>query len=192
VPHDIGTTFRAYRREILKDIRLLGESHRFVPIFAHKVGARITEIQIQNIVRPQGKSNYGIGRTMGVLFDMFFLYFYVRYVDRPIRIFGWISSLCFLFAGVIGCVLAFVWIAYDVSVVRDRSGWFLLAVALLLGGLQVLLTGILMEMVVRLYYPGDRKAQYFVRTVWTRNGPPRDGNCETCAESSDSSRRPVA
>ena len=128
--HDIGTTFRAYRREILKDIRLLGESHRFVPIFAHKVGARITEIQIQNIVRPQGKSNYGIGRTMGVLFDMFFLYFYMRYLDRPIRVFG--LALVVLFPCRrpdrmrVGLRVDRLWCPR----VRDHSGWFSLAVAL--------------------------------------------------------------
>jgi len=190
--HDIGTTYRAYRREILKDIRLLGESHRFIPIFAHKVGARITEIQIQNIVRPQGKSNYGIGRTMGVLFDMFFLYFYMRYLDRPIRVFGWLSSFCFLAAGLIGCGLAFMWIVYGVPAVRDHSGWFSLAVALLLGGLQILLTGLIMEMVVRLYYPGEKKVQYFVRTVWTGSSMTEGGNCDRCAESSGSSHQAVA
>jgi len=73
--HDIGTTYRAYRIEILKDIRLLGENHRFIPVFASIAGARIGELKIQNIVRPAGRSSYNLGRTLNVLFDIFFIYF---------------------------------------------------------------------------------------------------------------------
>jgi len=165
--HDIGTTYRAYRAEVLRDIRLLGENHRFVPIFAYKVGARITELPIQNIVRPEGASNYGISRTMNVFFDMFFLYFFMRHVDRPIRVFGTLATICFGLAALISSALLFLWLVYGIPVVRDHSGWFNLVIALSLGGLQILLTGIVMEMVARLYYPGGEKVQYFVRKVWT-------------------------
>jgi glycosyltransferase involved in cell wall biosynthesis len=166
--HDIGTTYRAYRREIIKDIRLLGENHRFIPIFAQKVGARITELPIKNIVRPEGKSNYGIGRTFNVFYDMMFLYFYVRHVDRPMRIFGWLASLFFALGALTAAILAAIWLIYGVSVVRDHSGWFMIGVALLIGALQILLTGLVMEMLARLYYPGGENVQYFLRTTWTQ------------------------
>src|SRR5262249_31498478 len=103
--HDIGTTFRAYRREIVNDFSLLGENHRFVPVFARIAGAHIDEVVIENIERPTGKSNYGLGRVVNVWLDLFFLYFYVRYFDRPIRAFGGLALLLFFAAGTITAVL---------------------------------------------------------------------------------------
>ncbi|MBC7954048.1 MAG: glycosyltransferase family 2 protein [Rhodospirillaceae bacterium] len=162
--HDIGTTFRAYRREVVQDFLLLGENHRFVPVFAKAHGARITEIPIKNIERPHGQSNYGISRTLNVFIDLFFLYFFTHYIDRPIRIFGKISLVAAGLGGVIGLVLMFVWLVHGVPVVRDHSGWFILAVMLLLAALQVLLTGIVSEMLARMYYTKDRRP-YALRAV---------------------------
>jgi hypothetical protein len=107
---------------------------------------------------------------------MFFLYFFMRHVDRPIRVFGALATVCFGLAAVISFVLGVLWLTYRVPVVRVYSGWFTLVVALSLGGLQILLTGIVMEMIARLYYPGGEKVQYFIRQIWTaenlRSAPP--------------------
>jgi glycosyltransferase involved in cell wall biosynthesis len=169
--HDVGTTFRAYQGDIVRQLRLLGEHHRFIPVLAKNLGARITEVEIQNIERPVGISNYGLSRTLNVLLDIAFLVFYVKYLDRPIRVFGRLALACIGLAGIILAVLGFLTIAYHVPAVRERSGWFLLALVLLVSGVQFLLFGLVSEVVVRMYfYPGQAKP-YLVRKVSSRPVP---------------------
>jgi glycosyltransferase involved in cell wall biosynthesis len=166
--HDVGTTFRAYQGDIVRQLRLLGEHHRFIPVLAKNLGATITEVEIRNIERPVGTSNYGLSRTLNVLLDIAFLVFYVKYLDRPIRIFGRLALACIALAGAILAVLAFLTIEYHVAAVRERSGWFLLALVLLVSGVQFLLFGLVSEVVVRMYfYPGQAKP-YLVRKVSSR------------------------
>src|ERR1700675_3080077 len=86
--HDFGTTFKVYRREVIKDIRLYGEMHRFIPALASWNGAKIVEVPIRNIVRPEGKSHYGISRTVRVFFDIITIRFLMRYMTRPLHFFG--------------------------------------------------------------------------------------------------------
>ena len=163
--HDVGTTFRAYRGDLVRQLRLLGEHHRFIPVLATNLGARLTEVPIRNIERPVGHSNYGISRTFNVMLDIAFLVFYVKYLDRPIRVFGRLALACLAMAGLILAVLGFLTLAFDISVVRERSGWFLLALVLLVSGVQFLLFGLVSEVVVRMYfYPGQVKP-YLVRQI---------------------------
>lgn len=168
--NDIGTTFRAYRTEILRDITLLGENHRFIPVFAKKAGARIEEIKIENIERPTGKSNYGISRTMDVFLDLFFIHFYSKYFDRPIRIFG---KIAFTFIGM-GLLIAFILLLKSavtgIAVVRAHSGWVELSTLLLITGTQFLMTGILAEVLARIYYnpSPSNKTSYKIRHVWDK------------------------
>src|SRR6202049_1463347 len=86
--HDFGTTFKAYRREILQEIQLYGELHRFIPALASSTGARIAEVPISNLERKNGKSNYGIGRTIRVFFDLIMVKFLLDYSTRPLQFFG--------------------------------------------------------------------------------------------------------
>ena len=86
--HDFGTTFKAYRSEILKDINLYGELHRFIPALASQYGARIAEVPIKNIPRPNGESHYGLGRTFRVFFDILTIKFLLSYLTRPMHFFG--------------------------------------------------------------------------------------------------------
>lgn len=167
--NDFGTTFRAYRADIVKELRLLGEFHRYVPVLAHMAGARITEMPIQNIERPSGKSNYGVSRTFGVMLDICVLYFMNRYMDRPMRAFGTISMAGFAISGsIIAYLLGYAWI-YDVATVRERSGWFLTALMLALASVQVLLTGILAEVLTRVHYAqGDRRVYGVRREISAR------------------------
>lgn len=161
--HDIGTTFRAYRSEVVHQLRLLGEHHRFIPVLATNVGARLAEVRIQNIGRPVGASNYGLSRTFNVLLDILFLVFYVKYLDRPIRVFGRLALAALALASIIMTVLGYIYLAYGVPVVRERTGWFLLALVLFVSGIQFLLFGLVSEVIVRLYfYPGQAKP-YLVR-----------------------------
>jgi glycosyltransferase involved in cell wall biosynthesis len=157
--HDIGTTFRAYQGDFARQLQLLGEHHRFIPVLARHLGARLTEVPIQNIERPVGSSNYGLSRTFNVLLDIAFLVFYTKYLDRPIRVFGRLALVTFAIAAVIIAVLAFISIGYGVPVVRERSGWFLLALVLGVSSVQFLLFGLISEVIVRMYYfPGQAKS----------------------------------
>jgi glycosyltransferase involved in cell wall biosynthesis len=165
--HDIGTTYRAYRREILEDLRLLGEHHRFIPVFASVAGARIEEVAIQNIDRPVGKSNYNLSRSINVFIDLFFLYFFVRYLDRPIRIFGKIALLTFALGAAIATTLMAIWVIDGTPVVHAHSGWFIVAALFLLASIQLLLAGIIGEMIARVYFSSRHQTLYKVRTIWS-------------------------
>jgi hypothetical protein len=168
--NDIGTTYRAYRREVIRDVRLLGENHRFVPVFAKVAGARIDEVPIQNIERPHGKSNYGISRTLNVFIDLFFLYFFVRYFDRPLRIFGKIALITFGVGFVITLALLALWLDGGQAVVRERSGWFISALILYLASIQFLIAGLMGEVLARLFFSSHNQSAYRIRRVWSASG----------------------
>jgi glycosyltransferase involved in cell wall biosynthesis len=167
--HDIGTTFRAYRKEIVRDIRLLGENHRFIPVFAQKAGARIDEVKIGNIERPTGRSHYGLSRTLNVWLDLFFIYFYANYFDRPIRIFGKIAMLCLAAGFLIAAFLLGETVLTGLPVVYQRTGWLYLAAMLVLTGMQVLLTGVLAEVMARIYYSSPDHRSYKIRKSWGKD-----------------------
>jgi glycosyltransferase involved in cell wall biosynthesis len=170
--HDFGTTFRAYDAELMKDIRLLGEFHRYIPVLGYVAGARITEIPIENVVRPVGTSNYGIGRTFDVALDLLLLFFLSRYLDRPMRAFGKIAAVAFISGMSILTVLVVTAYIYHIPTVREYSGWFLMSLILILTSIQVLLTGLMAEILVRVHYSqGDRRV-YRVRQIWCWEGVP--------------------
>jgi glycosyltransferase involved in cell wall biosynthesis len=172
--HDFGTTYRAYRADLMKDIRLLGEFHRYVPVLGHAAGGRITEIPIENIVRPAGRSSYGLGRSLGVSLDILVLLFFSRYLDRPMRVFGKVGVATFALGAAILAVLVAYAYLYNVPTVRAYSGWFLMSVMLILASIQITLTGILAEILVRVHYgQGDRRV-YRVRREWGAPAPPRE------------------
>ena len=164
--HDFGTTFRLYRSDLLSHISLIGEEHRLVPAIAHMVGARITEIPIQNIERPVGASNYGIGRTFGVALDIMFLYFSRFYATRPLRVFGKVAVALLIPAVLIAAALLAINIATGEPTTRTRSGWFLLSALLVLSSLQLLLTGILAEVLARIFYRTGSGESFVVRREW--------------------------
>ena len=166
--HDIGTTYRAYRADLVKQLQLLGEQHRFVPVLASLAGAKVTEVKIQNVERPSGKSHYGLGRTVNVFLDIIYLYFMRYYFTRPLKAFGKIGLLL-IASGVIisSSLVGYSWVT-GTSTIRERGGWFLLSSLLMLGGLQTVLTGILAEILVRIYYQG-RTQEATVRREWNRD-----------------------
>lgn len=170
--HDFGTTFRLYRADLMSHIRLIGEEHRFVPALAHMVGAKITEIPIQNIERPVGVSNYGIGRTFGVALDILFLYFSRFYGTRPLRVFGKVAALLVAAGAAIGAVLLAINLMTGEPTTRTRSGWFLLAAILALSSLQVLMTGILAEVLARILYRSGGAESFVVRREWSAKTSP--------------------
>jgi glycosyltransferase involved in cell wall biosynthesis len=164
--HDFGTTFRAYRAELVKEIRLFGEFHRYIPVLGHMAGARITEIPIQNVDRPAGKSKYGLGRSQGVFLDLLVLLFFTRFLDRPMRAFGALGLLAFVAgAAILGFLVVYGYL-FHVATVRERSGWYLMSIMLLLTSVQIITTGLLAEILVRVHYGiGDRRV-YRVRQTF--------------------------
>ncbi len=160
--HDFGTTFKAYRREIITSIDLYGEFHRFIPALASDIGAKITEVPIKNIRREQGKSNYNILRTITVFFDLIRIKFLSRYLSKPLQIFGGIGFLFGLIGSCILFYLIFLRFVYDLGLMIYRAPMFLLSVFMIIIGLQLFTFGLLGEIVIKFYYKSHKKLTYFI------------------------------
>jgi len=166
--HDFGTTFKAYRKEILADLRLYGDLHRFVPALSAWNGARIAEIPITDMGRNTGKSHYGLSRTFRVMFDLLTVGFLLRYLTRPLHFFGKLFLACSGISFLIGLFLTYRKLFLGVHILEQHGPLALIASVLLLAGLQFLATGLLGEILVRIYFESQDKKIYAVRTVCRR------------------------
>jgi len=170
--HDFGTTFKAYRREVIHNIPLYGEMHRFIPALASWYGASICEIPIKNVSRERGKSHYGIGRTFRVFFDLLTIRFLLRYMSRPLHFFGSIGALGILGGSLISTVLLGMKIASPHVNVMDQHGpLFVIAGVLILAGIQMLAIGLLGELQVRHYYTSEHPAPYTIDRIVRLRSP---------------------
>ncbi|MGC9224601.1 MAG: glycosyltransferase family 2 protein [Terracidiphilus sp.] len=161
--HDFGTTFKAYRREVIQNIPLYGEMHRFIPALASWYGASICEIPIRNVNRERGKSHYGIGRTFRVFFDLLTIRFLLRYMGRPLHFFGGFGVLGMLTGGGMASTLLVMKLLNPQMDVMDLHGPMLVfASVLLVAGIQLLAIGLLGELQVRHYYTSQHPASYTV------------------------------
>jgi len=163
--HDFGTTFKAYRREILEQVPLYGELHRFIPALASWHGASIIEVPIRNVNRERGTSHYGISRTIRVFFDLITIRFLLRYLSRPLHFFGTVGMVSILG----GCGIA-VWLAlekllHQADVMTKHGPLMIFTAVLLLAGLNMLAIGLLGEMQVRHYHEPARRAPYSVDRI---------------------------
>jgi glycosyltransferase involved in cell wall biosynthesis len=163
--HDFGTTFKAYRREILQEINLYGELHRFIPALASSTGARIAEVPIVNLARKNGRSNYGIGRTIRVLLDLMIVKFLLDYSTRPAQFFGLLGMSGASLGVLIGAYLAFEKLYYHSALIAQHGPLMLLAVALFVSGIQFISMGLLGEISSRTYYESQNKPIYALREV---------------------------
>jgi glycosyltransferase involved in cell wall biosynthesis len=163
--HDFGTTFKAYRREILQEIQLYGELHRFIPALASSTGARIAEVPISNPVRKNGTSNYGIGRTIRVFFDLIMVKFLLDYSTRPLQFFGLLG----LAGSGTGFLLALYLLVDKLvnhqNIMTTHGPLMLLAIALFVCGIQFISMGLLGEISSRTYYESQNKPIYALREV---------------------------
>lgn len=165
--HDFGTTFKAYRAEILKDVNLYGDLHRFIPALASFYGARIVEVPISNINRPSGSSHYGLGRTFRVLFDILTIKFLLTYFTRPMHFFGKFGLIGLLTGGGILAYLAgFKLLGGDL--VQEHGPLMVAGAILLLGGIMMFSTGLLGEMMMRTYFESQGRRIYAVREIRAR------------------------
>src|ERR1700740_3131283 len=150
--HDFGTTFKAYRREIIQEIQLYGELHRFIPALAASVGARITEVPITDLDRKSGKSNYGIGRTLRVFLDLIIVKFLQDYSTRPLQFFGLLGVGGVFGRLLIASYLAFEKFAHNVTIMTQHGPLLLLTVALFVSAIQFVSMGLLGAIIARTYY----------------------------------------
>ncbi|HYK40309.1 MAG TPA: glycosyltransferase family 2 protein [Candidatus Eremiobacteraceae bacterium] len=163
--HDFGTTFKAYRREIIQEIQLYGELHRFIPALASTTGARIVEVPIENLSRKSGKSNYGIGRTIRVFLDLVIVKFLLDYSTRPLQFFGLLGMVGAASGFFIGAYVLFKKLYYHMSVMTQHGPLLLLSIALLVSGIQFISMGLLGEIMARTYYESQNKPIYALREV---------------------------
>ena len=161
--HDYGCTMKAYRRDVIEDVRLYGEMHRFIPIFAAWEGARVTECPVTHHPRKFGKSKYGLGRIVRVLLDLFTLFFIDRALDRPMQFFGKLGLGAFALS-----VMVFAWavtlrLFFNTSLIQTPLP--LLAATIGLSGVLFLLLGIMAEIITRTYFESRGKAPYKIRAI---------------------------
>lgn len=165
--HDYGCTLKAYRRDVLAGSRLYGEMHRFIPIYATWMGARVAEIPVAHYPRVSGKSNYGLERVIKVVLDLLVVKFFDSYMTKPIYFFGGFGLACM----VLGVVAAgaSIWLKLFHGISMIQTPLLLLATVTFLTGFLSLLIGLLAEIMIRVYFESRGKTAYAVRSL--RNIP---------------------
>lgn len=159
--HDFGCSLKAYRRDALTGVKLYGEMHRFIPIYAGRAGAKVTEIPVTHHPRAAGQSKYGLSRTIKVVFDLITIKFLSSYFTKPLYLFGSAGLVCLLLSFV-----AFVFALYYrivEGVHLNRMPLATLSMIMFAMGVQFIFMGLLAEMVVRTYHESQDKPTYLVR-----------------------------
>ncbi len=162
---DFGTTFKAYRSEVLKDVHLYGELHRFIPALASFYGARVAEVPIQNTPRVSGDSHYGLSRTFRVLFDILTVRFLLKYFTRPMHFFGSLGLFGTTVGGLILVYCALHKLFGNVNILDVHGPLIILGALLLLCGLMMFSTGLIGEMMMRTYFESQGRRIYAIRDV---------------------------
>lgn len=180
--HDYGCSLKAYRRDVLKDVKLYGEMHRFIPIYASWAGARVTEIPVDHHARTAGKSKYGISRTIKVIFDLMTIKFMAEYHTKPIYVFGTAGMLAFGASVLAGLYAIFLKFSHLVGLPQYHADFVetplpVLSIVMFAISIQFFLMGLLAELLVRTYHESQDKAIYAVREkIGFESGSNRDSN----------------
>ncbi len=172
--HDYGCSLKAYRSELVADMNLYGELHRFLPVLAYIEGARITEVPVRHHARRFGRSKYGIWRTFRVLMDLLTLQFMKRFLTRPMHVFGLLGLISMAIGTLIGIYLTVLKFGFG-EMIGDRPLLFL-AVLLLIAGVQLFCFGLLAELLMRTYHESQGRPIYRVREVVGRQKSTNNGN----------------
>jgi dolichol-phosphate mannosyltransferase len=163
--HDYGCSLKAYRREALQDVNLYGEMHRFIPIYASWAGARVTEIPVAHYPRVAGKSKYGLSRTIKVVFDLVTIKFMASYLTKPLYAFGWAGMLAFamsFLSALLAVLMKYVGWPHPATFIQTPLP--VLAMVMLVLGIQLFLMGLIAEMLVRTYHESQGKPIYTIKT----------------------------
>jgi len=172
--HDYGCALKLYRSQVIGDLKLYGELHRFIPALAAEVGANIIEVPVRHHARTHGKSKYGIDRTFRVILDLLWIKFFIRFLHRPMQAFGGVG-LGMLFIGLV--ILG--WLTFDKLVLHHDIGGrplLLLGVLLALIGVQFVATGVLGELLTRIYHEPEGRPQYVLRPAPRARRRPRSAD----------------
>jgi glycosyltransferase involved in cell wall biosynthesis len=161
--HDYGCSLKAYRSELLADMNLYGELHRFLPALAYIEGAKIAELPVSHHARQFGSSKYGLSRTFRVLMDLMTIYFMKRFLTRPMHAFGWFGLISTTIGLGLGLHLTYVKIILGESI--GNRPLLTLAVLLVLAGLELFCFGLLAELMMRTYHESQGRTIYRVREV---------------------------
>ena len=161
--HDYGCSLKAYRAEVLADLELYGELHRFLPALAFIEGAKISEIPVRHHPRRYGKSKYGLGRTFRVLMDLLTIWFMKTFLTRPMHVFGFLGLILMLLGLALGGYLSFLKLILNQSI-GDRPLLILVAI-LILTGIQLFGFGLLAELLMRTYHESQGRPIYRVREI---------------------------
>jgi len=161
---DYGCTLRVYKAEIAQNMGLYGELHRFIPVLAKQEGAKMTEVDVKHHPRIHGTSKYGLSRTFKVMADLILMLFFQKYFQRPIHLFGGLGLIAFLLGGIINVYLL-------VLKILGEDIWgrpiLILGFMLIMGGIQLITTGIIAEIIVRTYFESQDKKTYRVKALYT-------------------------
>lgn len=163
VLHDYGCSLKAYRREILDDVKLYGEMHRFVPIYASLNGARVAEIPVSHHPRIHGASHYGLERVIKVLLDLIVIRFLARYATKPMYVFGGFGFCCLAFASVAGSYALYLKYFENTSLIQTPLP--LLTAMAITTGIMSILMGLLGELLARTYHESQNKPIYRIRNT---------------------------
>ncbi|HKQ79070.1 MAG TPA: glycosyltransferase family 2 protein [Blastocatellia bacterium] len=169
--HDFGTTFKAYRREVLERIPIYGQMHRFLPAMASVEGALIAEVPIEDKPRLNGKSHYGLSRTFRVMFDILTIRLIVRYFSRPLHFFGGIGAAMIAVASLLSSWLLYKKLYWREDIFIQNGPMLLFAAVAFLGGIQFLGLGLLGDLFTRLYYAPERRNIYNVARIFRSELP---------------------
>jgi len=161
--HDYGCTLKAFRHDVIKNVKLYGELHRFIPAIASHMGVAIAEVKVNHRPRRHGKSKYSIFRFTRVILDLLTVKFLLSYSTRPLQIFGLLG----LVSGILGFIIS-LWLSYQRLILKVSSAnrpLLLLGVLLIVIGIQFITLGLLAEIMVRAYHESSGKSIYFIREV---------------------------
>ena len=162
--HDYGCSLKAYRSELIADMNLYGELHRFLPALAYIEGARITEVPVRHHARRFGQSKYGLGRTIRVVMDLLTVYFMKKFLTRPMHVFG-LGGVIALVTGIaMGTYLTIVKLYFNQNI-GDRP-LLILAVLLIITGVNLFCFGLVTELLMRTYHESQRRPIYRIRDVF--------------------------
>jgi len=168
--HDFGTTFKAYRRDLLSQLPLYGEMHRFIPALASAYGASICEIPIQNKPRKHGISHYNLSRTFRVMFDLLTIRFLLRYMSRPLHFFGRLGLINMSAGSAVVLWLLMEKVLYQTNVVGQHALLLVFAAVLVLLGVQLVALGLLGELGVWQYFNPSARKPYSVSEIFDLRG----------------------